>query len=84
MRRAEDIQTALYDVAGAVSRYQDLSAKGATLERPGVSQMTFSICFMRFCLVKNVDRVLVHSVALYGIDNTRRLIADALAGAFIK
>lgn len=23
-------------------------------------------------------------VALYGIDNTRRLIADALAGAFIK
>src|SRR5208283_3119581 len=34
---AEEIQHALYDIARPIPRYQDLSAKGATTERPGVS-----------------------------------------------
>jgi len=33
---AEEIQHALYDLARPIERYQDLNAKGATPERPGV------------------------------------------------
>ena len=81
--RAEDIQTSLYDIARAVSRYQDLSAKGATLERPGVSNDFFNMLYEVLLGEKRGPRF-GSFVALYGIDNTRRLIADALAGAFIK
>jgi lysyl-tRNA synthetase class 1 len=81
--RAEDIQTSLYDVARAVSRYQDLSAKGATLERPGVSNDFFNMLYEVLLGEKRGPRF-GSFIALYGIDNTRRLIADALAGAFIK
>ncbi len=35
--RAEDLQTIIYDVGRAIPRYQDFNAKGATPERPGVS-----------------------------------------------
>ncbi|MBR7518790.1 hypothetical protein KC217_24305, partial [Mycobacterium tuberculosis] len=34
---AEEIQDVLYDVARPIPRYQDLKAKGATPEKPGVS-----------------------------------------------
>ena len=81
--RAEDIQTSLYDVARTVSRYQDLSAKGATPERPGVSNDFFNMLYEVLLGEKRGPRF-GSFVALYGIDNTRRLIADALAGAFIK
>lgn len=81
--RAEDIQTSLYDVARTVVRYQDLSAKGATLQRPGVSNDFFNMLYEILLGEKRGPRF-GSFVALYGIDNTRRLIADALAGAFIK
>ena len=81
--RAEDIQTSLYDVARTISRYQDLSAKGATPERPGVSNDFFNMLYEVLLGEKRGPRF-GSFVALYGIDNTRRLIADALAGAFIK
>ena len=81
--RAEDVQTSLYDIARAVPRYQDLSAKGATEERPGVSNDFFNMLYEVLLGEKRGPRF-GSFVALYGIDNTRRLIADALAGAFIK
>src|SRR5690606_37882566 len=34
---AEDLQTVLYDVGRTIARYQDFNAKGATPEKPGVS-----------------------------------------------
>jgi lysyl-tRNA synthetase, class I len=81
--RAEDVQTSLYDIARAVPRYQDLSVKGATVERPGVSNDFFNMLYEVLLGEKRGPRF-GSFVALYGIDNTRRLIADALAGAFIK
>ena len=81
--RAEEVQTSLYDIARAVPRYQDLSAKGATVERPGVSNDFFNMLYEVLLGEKRGPRF-GSFVALYGIDNTRRLIADALAGAFIK
>ena len=42
---AEDIQAALYDVARPIPRYQDLKAKNATPERPGVSNEWFNTLY---------------------------------------
>ena len=42
---AEAIQTALYDVARKIPRYQDMKAKGATPERPGVSNDWFNMLY---------------------------------------
>ncbi len=42
---AEDIQHALYDIARPIPRYQDLEAKGATPERPGVSNDFFNMIY---------------------------------------
>ena len=42
---AEDIQHALYDIARPIPRYQDLKAKGATPERPGVSNDFFNMIY---------------------------------------
>ena len=42
---AEEIQTALYDVGRAVPRYQDLAAKGATPQRPRVSNDFFNMLY---------------------------------------
>ena len=44
---AEEIQHALYDIARAIPRYQDLDAKGATPERPGVSNELFAMLYAR-------------------------------------
>jgi lysyl-tRNA synthetase class 1 len=81
--RAEDIQAALYDVGRAVPRYQDFSAKGATPERPGVSNDFFNALYEVLLGEKRGPR-LGSFIALYGVAETRRLIADALAGAFVK
>jgi len=80
---AEEIQTALYDVARAVPRYQDFSAKGATPERPGVSNDFFNMLYEVLLGEKKGPRF-GSFVALYGVAETRKLIEDALAGAFLK
>ncbi len=80
---AEDIQTALYDVARAVPRYQDFNAKGATPERPGVSNDFFNMLYEVLLGEKRGPRF-GSFVALYGIAETRALIDKALAGALIK
>ena len=79
---AEDIQHALYDVARPIPRYQDLLAKGATPERPGVSNDFFN---MVYAVLLGEDRGprLGSFIALYGLEETRALIAKALAGELV-
>jgi lysyl-tRNA synthetase class 1 len=80
---AEKIQTLLYDVARPISRYQNLQAKGATPERPGVSNDWFNMLY-QVLLGEDRGPRFGSFVALYGVDNSRTLIADALAGMFLK
>jgi lysyl-tRNA synthetase class 1 len=77
---AEDIQTALYDIARPIPRYQDLKAKGATPERPGVSNEWFNMLY-QVLLGEDRGPRFGSFVALYGIAETRALIAEALDGA---
>ena len=79
---AEDIQHALYDIARPVPRYQDMKAKGATVERPGVSNEFFNMVY-GVLLGEEKGPRLGSFIALYGIEETRALIAKALAGEFV-
>ncbi len=78
----EDIQSALYDVARPIARYQTLSAKGATPERPGVSNDWFAMLY-QVLLGEEKGPRFGSFVALYGIAETRALIDKALAGALV-
>jgi lysyl-tRNA synthetase class 1 len=80
---AEDVQTMLYDIARPIPRYQNLQAKGATPERPGVSNDWFNMLY-QVLLGEDRGPRFGSFAALYGLDNTRTLIADALAGKFLK
>ncbi|HEY7766292.1 MAG TPA: lysine--tRNA ligase [Aestuariivirgaceae bacterium] len=79
---AEQIQALLYDVARKRSRYQDLEAKGATPERPGVSLAWFNALY-QILLGEERGPRFGSFVALFGVDETRLLIKDALAGKFL-
>ncbi|MDE2365288.1 MAG: lysine--tRNA ligase, partial [Hyphomicrobiales bacterium] len=79
---AEDIQTALYDIARKEPRYQDLKAKGATPERPGVSNDFFNMLY-QVLLGENRGPRFGSFAALYGVAETRKLIAEALAGELL-
>jgi lysyl-tRNA synthetase class 1 len=79
---AEDIQHALYDIARPIPRYQDMSAKGATPERPGVSNEFFNMIYAVLLGEERGPR-LGSFIALYGIEETRALIARALAGELV-
>ncbi len=78
----DEIQSLLYDVGRAVPRYQDLKAKGATPQRPGVSLAWFNAIYQVLLGEERGPRF-GPFVALYGIEETRRLIADALAGKLL-
>jgi lysyl-tRNA synthetase class 1 len=80
---AEAIQSALYDVARPIPRYQDLKAKGATPERPGVSNEFFNMIYAVLLGEARGPR-LGSFIQLYGIAETRALIAKALAGKLVK
>jgi lysyl-tRNA synthetase class 1 len=73
------IQTAIYDVGRSIERYQDPTAKGATPERPGVSQAWFQAIY-QVLLGEDRGPRFGSFVALYGIPETRALIDRALAG----
>jgi lysyl-tRNA synthetase class 1 len=79
---AEDVQGALYDVARPIPRYQDFAAKGATSERPGVSNAWFSTIY-RILLGEEKGPRFGSFAALYGLAETRALIDRALSGALI-
>jgi lysyl-tRNA synthetase class 1 len=80
---AEAIQAALYDVARAIPRYQDMKSKGATPERPGVSLAWFNALYQILLGEEHGPRF-GSFVALFGVDETGALIADALAGKFVE
>ncbi|MDB5545504.1 MAG: lysyl-tRNA synthetase, partial [Hyphomicrobiales bacterium] len=76
---AEDIQTGLYDVARPIPRYQDFKAKTATPERPGVSNEWFNMLY-QVLLGEDRGPRFGSFAALYGVNETRALIAAALSG----
>ncbi len=80
---AEEIQAALYDIARKIPRYQDMKAKGATPERPGVSNDWFAMLYAVLLGEARGPRF-GSFVALYGIEETRKLIAAALAGDLLR
>ena len=79
---AEAIQAALYDVARPIPRFQNMKAKGATPERPGVSNDWFSTLY-QVLLGESEGPRFGSFVALYGVAETRQLIAKALAGGLV-
>ena len=80
---AEEIQGALYEVARPIPRYQDMKAKGATPERPGVSTEFFNMIYAVLLGEERGPR-LGSFIALYGVEETRALIAKALAGGLVE
>jgi lysyl-tRNA synthetase class 1 len=80
---AEAIQHALYDIARPIPRYQDLKAKGATPERPGVSNDFFNMVYAVLLGEERGPR-LGSFIALYGLAETRALIDRALAGELVE
>ena len=77
--RAEDLQAILYDVGRSIPRYQDPNAKGATQEKPGVSNAWFGAIYQVLLGEERGPRF-GSFIELYGIEETRKLIARALAG----
>ncbi len=80
---AEGIQHALYDIARPIPRYQDLKVKGATPERPGVSNDFFNMVYAILLGEERGPR-LGSFIALYGVEETRALIDKALAGELLR
>jgi lysyl-tRNA synthetase class 1 len=80
---ADDIQHALYDIARPIPRYQDCSAKGATAARPGVSNEFFNMVYT-VLLGENQGPRLGSFIAIYGLEETRSLIARALKGELVR
>src|SRR5271154_5019593 len=80
---ADEIQHALYDIARPIARYQDHSAKGATAARPGVSNDFFNMVYAVLLGEERGPR-LGSFIALYGLEETRRLIDKALAGDLVR
>ncbi|MGH9141830.1 MAG: lysine--tRNA ligase, partial [Vicinamibacterales bacterium] len=77
--RAEELQTILYDVGRAIPRYQDPNAKGATPDKPGVSNAWFGAIYQVLLGEERGPRF-GSFIELYGIEETRKLIARALKG----
>jgi lysyl-tRNA synthetase class 1 len=79
---AEELQTIIYDVGRAVPRYQDFAAKGATPEKPGVSIAWFNSIY-EILLGESKGPRFGSFIALYGVPETRALIATALNGDLV-
>ncbi len=79
----EELQAVLYDVGRSIPRYQDFAAKGATPEKPGVSNAWFNAIY-EVLLGESKGPRFGSFIALYGIEETRQLIRRALAGELVK
>jgi lysyl-tRNA synthetase class 1 len=79
---AEQLQTVLYDVGRSVPRYQDPTAKGATPEKPGVSNAWFNSIY-EILLGESKGPRFGSFIAVYGVPETRALIAQALNGELL-
>jgi lysyl-tRNA synthetase class 1 len=80
--KADELQSVLYDVGRAVPRYQDLAAKGATPGKPGVSNAWFGAIYQVLLGEERGPRF-GSFIELYGVENTRALIASALKGGLV-
>ncbi|MFL5135133.1 MAG: lysine--tRNA ligase [Microvirga sp.] len=80
---AEAIQEEIYNVGRAEPRYQDLKAKGATPERPGVSIEWFNTIYQVLLGEPRGPRF-GSFIALYGVKETRALIRKALNGDLVR
>jgi lysyl-tRNA synthetase, class I len=80
--KADELQGVLYDVGRAVPRYQDLAAKGATPDKPGVSNAWFGAIYQVLLGEERGPRF-GSFIELYGVENTRALIAKALKGELV-
>ncbi|MBX9910192.1 MAG: lysine--tRNA ligase [Beijerinckiaceae bacterium] len=80
---AEAIQDAALDVARVIPRYQNLAAKNATPERPGVSGEWWKAIY-QVLFGEDQGPRFGSFVAIYGIPETRALIAKALAGELVS
>jgi lysyl-tRNA synthetase, class I len=80
---AAAIQEAVYDVGRSLPAYQDFKAKGATADRPGVSLDWFNALY-RILLGEEKGPRFGSFVAIYGIEETRDLIAKSLSGELIR
>ena len=80
---AEELQGIIYDVGRAIPRYQDLNAKGATPERPGVSNAWFNAIY-EVLLGEEKGPRFGSFIQVYGIQETRALIDKALNGELTK
>jgi lysyl-tRNA synthetase, class I len=80
---AEELQAVLYDVGRSIPRYQDPSAKGATPDKPGVSNAWFGAIYAVLLGEERGPRF-GSFIELYGVENTRTLIARALAGELVR
>jgi lysyl-tRNA synthetase class 1 len=79
---AEMVQDTALDVARAVPRYQNPNAKGATPERPGVTGEWWKAIY-QVMFGEDQGPRFGSFAAIYGIGNTRKLIAKALAGTLL-
>ena len=79
----EAVQDAALDVARAVPRYQNPNAKGATPERPAVTGEWWKAIYQVLFGEEQGPRF-GSFAAIYGLENTRALIAKALAGALLR
>jgi lysyl-tRNA synthetase class 1 len=80
---AEELQGIIYDVGRGIPRYQDPKAKGATPEKPGVSNAWFNTIY-EVLLGEEKGPRFGSFVQLYGVPETRELIARALKGDLVK
>jgi lysyl-tRNA synthetase, class I len=80
---AEEIQAELYNVARAIPRYQDMNAKNATVDRPGVSNAWFNTLYEILLGEKKGPRF-GSFAAIYGVNETIALIEKALDGSLMR
>jgi lysyl-tRNA synthetase class 1 len=80
---AEELQAVVYDVGRKIPRYQDPNAKGATPDKPGVSNAWFGAIYQVLLGEERGPRF-GSFIELYGVENTRTLIAKALAGDLLR
>lgn len=79
---AEQVQDAALDVARAIPRYHYMTAKGATPERPGVSGEWWKAIY-QVVFGEDQGPRFGSFAAIYGIAETRALLAKALAGELV-
>jgi lysyl-tRNA synthetase class 1 len=79
----EQIQEKVYDVARPIERFQDMKAKGATPERPGVSNLWFNTLY-QILLGEERGPRFGSFAAIYGLKETADLIDAALSGDLIR